>query len=115
MTPQEIIEGDKILAVFMEGYYNEKHDCITWSTVEKSPNKYETWISVENLKYHSSWDWLMPVVKKCRFKTSFSKANVDKFSELDKAITSCLCNCEISNLFEAVIDFVKWYNQNNEL
>jgi len=61
MTPQEIIEGDKILAVFMEGYYNEKHDCITWGTVEKSPNKYETWISVENLKYHSSWDWLMPV------------------------------------------------------
>src|SRR6185295_2555804 len=32
-----------------------------------SPKQYENWydtIDVKSLKYHSSWDWLMPVVEK---------------------------------------------------
>ena len=47
---QEVIEGNKLIAEF-HGKYNTK-----WHTIGAFPEN--------QLKYHSSWDWLMPVVEK---------------------------------------------------
>ena len=49
MEQKQIIEGNKIIAEFMG-----------------KTRRYETTIEIfyDNLKYHSSWDWLMPVVEK---------------------------------------------------
>ncbi len=62
MTEQEILEGNKLIAEFMGWKLSE----IRIQKKEhwyKNPNK-ETFIQAENFEYHSSWDWLMPSIKK---------------------------------------------------
>lgn len=69
-----------------------------------------------NLKYHTSWDWLIPVMKKI---DSIANEEMD-FSDYDdyrekyvfiRDIT--LCN-DILDAYNQVIEFIKWYNENKE-
>ena len=60
MSEKEIIEGNKLIAEFMgikiiQSRYGCNHPLVTCPYPDYS-----------NLKYHSSWDWLMPVVEKSR-------------------------------------------------
>ena len=58
---------------------------------------------VDELKYHSSWDWLMPVLSKC-FKTG------DDTQEWDN-IMDTLFTCDIDIVYAQIVEFIK--NQNN--
>lgn len=50
-----ILEGNKLIAAFMEHYHiNDGYYRVT-------PQKC---YHLEELQYHSSWDWLMPVIEK---------------------------------------------------
>lgn len=75
MTPEEIIEGNKLIAEFM-GY--EKHptieDCL------RDPQKSEhNFMHPSHLKYHSSWDWLMPVIEKISHSHIIDEENPEHF------------------------------------
>jgi len=67
----EIIEGNKLIAEFM-GWKNilskeecESNDFGFHVAQPLGPNMYGTWPVVqEDLKYHSSWDWLIPCIGK---------------------------------------------------
>ena len=88
-------------------------------------------LCVDELQFHKSWDWLMPVVEKIESieddslpYISFSKNNFsvtirnsscqiisgdygdtdwfDRFSEGSK----------IKSVYKAVVEFIKWYNKN---
>jgi hypothetical protein len=61
-----------------------------------------------NLRYHSSWDWLMPVLKKI----DESEVELNEDSNLIGDITHGLVSIDIQMTFEAVIEFIKWYNEN---
>lgn len=64
---------------------------------------------INELKFHSSWDWLMPVVMKISRK-------IDK--PLDEVV-SLLTEVGSDNIWgvkclhNAVVEFIKEYNQNN--
>ena len=62
----------------------------------------------DELKYHSSWDWLMPVVEKCRL-DSRCEHDEDIFWD---AIHWALEECSIENTYDAVVRFIKQYNKN---
>jgi len=64
--------------------------------------------SFEDLHYHSSWDWLMPVVEKCRL-DSRCEHDEDIFWD---AIHWALEECSIENTYDAVVRFIKQYNKN---
>lgn len=59
MTPKEIVEKNKIIAEFMGGILHTNGSSGEWF-------KFDGGIAhdTSDLKYHSSWDWLMPVVEK---------------------------------------------------
>ena len=60
-----------------------------------------------NLKYHSSWDWLMPVISKC-----YKEHNRDAyFIQYNKYLLESIKNCDIDKAHQIVVDFIK--NQNN--
>ena len=60
MSEQEIIEGNKLIAEFMGYKFIED-----WHQYWRLSDKH---LLLENeLKYHSSWDWLMPVVEKIEY------------------------------------------------
>ena len=54
--------------------------------------------------YHTSWDWLMPVVVECfnRFE------NTDTIGHM--RLNDALLTCNINELYEAVVDFIKQHN-----
>jgi hypothetical protein len=114
---KEIIEGNKLIDIFM----NPKHTIfdywINWNDGHGSLSH------VETLEYHTSWDWLMPVVEKInKTKIPDNKfpANViiyrttchindDNQILVETASRGSLIIC----VWEAVIQFITWYNQQN--
>ncbi len=105
-----IEEGNKLIAEFM-GYKQHNHG--SYKTFEiDGKHIYES-----VLQYHSSWDWLMPVVKMCMSKSfELSKGkrgyedNLNKYRRLN--IEEGLRTVDIEAVWLAVIQFIKWYNSN---
>ena len=59
-------------------------------------------VSDLNLQYHTSWDWLMPVVSKC-FKTG------DDTHQWDN-IMDTLFTCDKNIVYAQVVEFIKEFN-----
>lgn len=66
---------------------------------------YAHWITSDMMQYHTSWDWLMPVVIKC-FEV---EAVVEpKFIHV---LNDALVEVNITSLYEAVINLIKNYGE----
>ena len=81
---KEIIEGNKLIAEFMD----------------KPPH-----IMPELLKYHTSWDWLMPVVEKIG-SLSYNDSN----NKFQPSVERFLEN-DIESIWRQIVIFITWYNQ----
>ena len=57
--------------------------------------------------YHTSWDWLMPVVDKCLCQSD------DTMLEQWSAILHSLPSCNIDEVYDAVVEFIN-YNKYND-
>lgn len=79
------------------------------------------WVREDNLKFHTSWDWLMPVVKKV---SKFTDEQVIMNVDYKHNRSECLMyyggrfhphiSSEelIDNTYNAVVQFIEWYNEN---
>ena len=87
MKPQE---ANKLIAEFM-GVYSEE-------------NGYDyTEIGNRGVRYHTSWDWLMPVVQKIE---DYLSDNVGEVGYFDDGLISN----DIEVRYQAVVEFIKQYN-----
>lgn len=110
MNAKEIIEGNKLIAEFMGYIDNGDPDGFL---IDPNTN-YD--VNVDELKFHSSWDWLMPVVEKIQ-----SLRNDKDIDELDRIHITALevsfknlpknGYTKIEDMWQAVIEFIKWYNE----
>ena len=95
-------ENNKMIAEFME-YENigtDNNPMYTfYDNYFEDANR-----TLEELCYHISWDWLMPVVKKC-FQTG------DDTYEWDN-IMDTLFTCDINIVYAQVVEFINQYNKN---
>ena len=66
---------------------------------------YEAQSSNQWNQYHTSWDWLMPVAKKC----INPEDNTEGWDNLAVALTTC----NIDEVYQAVVEFIKTYNDGN--
>ena len=57
------------------------------------------------MKYDTSWDWVMPVVQKCRLDGQ-NLVGIDNWIE----IGSALDECNLDKTYQAVVEFIKTYN-----
>jgi len=91
-------KNNKLIAEFMgisiDGDFGYLED-------EGSP--LEEVIPIDSLQYDSSWDWLMPVIHKC-----FDVAKDGQMSD----IMHHLQVAEMGDTYDAVVEFIKDYNQN---
>lgn len=128
---KEITEGNKIIAKFMGATvtqsYSENKDYeqdgfLFYYPERSSPSIYRN-MSSNSIKYHSSWDWLMPVVEKihkvgfyykltdwqffiCRYNDYSGVIAYDSKTDIDEP--------EIYRVFKTVIQFITWYNNQNK-
>lgn len=82
------MKDNKLIAEFMNhGFHDGRHR------------------SFDELKYHESWDWLMPVHKKCMFTPNFSGDD-----QLRTLLIDAVIDADIDRLYDAVVEFIKEYN-----
>ena len=106
---QEEIEGNTMIAEFME--WRMANDGYN-DTMFNGTDKY---CMIDNLKYHSSWDWLMPVVEKIEKIKGvhiFIKGNRCEILNYGFEMDSPSSVYKIESVWLAVVEFIKWYNQN---
>ncbi len=58
-----------------------------------------------HLKYHTSWDWLVPVIHKI-----LHDNNDSSFFKFSMSVSNAIFNNNIDNAHNAVVEFIKIYN-----
>lgn len=130
------VEGNKLIAEFMgfkshkfetedgAGYdveligYPKKHSitmsCAYYGTLQFNIDMVLSWSS--RFFYHSSWDWLMPVVEKIVsmgfvIETRFTLAGNDvHIIKEEERLNVVAYSRVIDAVYNTVIQFVQWYN-----
>jgi hypothetical protein len=109
------IETNKLIAEFMGGTLSSVPNLINLPQTRGDANIHSVKGSgmlpngtysvhrLNELKYHSSWDWLMPVVEKCY-------DNGAEENEIGN-ITHALLDCNKDHLYISVVEFIKEYNK----
>ena len=110
MTDKQILENNKLIAEFMDVFISDY-------TSEE-----EEWIKTFNendLLYHNSWDWLMPVVVKINSTTSFTVViqsmdcyvyNADSGIKVTSEQMKWNPDELIKSVYDTVIQFIKYLN-----
>lgn len=120
MSEQEILEGNKLIAEFM-GIYNSQ---LLLNINENIGSQYIPYLGddyISNLKFHSSWDWLMPVVEKIEndLQDSFNVDIINKNQcEIVRNGNEFICgygfetinHSKIEAVYNSIVEFIKWYN-----
>jgi hypothetical protein len=87
------MENNKLIAEFM------RLDTEVFNTGLLNYNHNNVWYEEHELSYNVSWDWLMPVVEKCRVQSNAE----DSYWE---AIYYSLEGCDIDVTHHAVVEFI---------
>jgi len=101
------MNDNKLIAEFM-GLY-KKHDTTLYKykgVDEKGEFQFD--IKLQEMRYHTSWDWLMPVVIKCKESVDYcSDDNALKYHNIEDEMLSQL---SIEDTYNAVVEFIKEHN-----
>lgn len=66
-------------------------------------------IKIEYMRYHSSWDWLMPVIAKIWAMDSYRHFVDETSGQFENKIE---IDANINHTYPTVAEFIKWYNKN---
>ena len=104
MKQEEINKNNKLIAEFM-GFYPPK------GFIGKTLGYY---IHKDELRYHTSWDWLMSVVEKISKIVGFK--TIEECTNDEWFVTANLMQTTISTpihiVYANVVLFINWYNKN---
>lgn len=101
MTKEQILEGNKLIAYFLEWKNIGMKDLELWQ-------RFRTDIGVTNdeLRFHLEWNWLMPVIEKI-YDTGISGGLVAE-------LKGHLWAVNIEQVHKCTVEFIEWYNQNKK-
>jgi len=102
MKEQEIIEGNKLIAEFMEYKIPKQTHNLDWIDYGGM---------FQPMKFHSSWDWLVPVIQKI-FSLPFIEDSIMILKWAD--VNLAWSRKEIGEIWESCVRFIKWYNTQKE-
>tara|TARA_R110000803_G_scaffold19562_5_gene51109 strand:- start:301 stop:1173 length:873 start_codon:yes stop_codon:yes gene_type:complete len=64
------------------------------------------YFSPKEMKFHSSWDWLMPVIRKCKEEQIFGSQKLIDYIDFS------LLSTQEEHAFNSVVKFIQFYNEN---
>lgn len=108
-----IEEKNRIIAEFMGGKDQSKliggmNEILFESPSYGGSKPSRIYTPFANLKYHTSWDWLMPVVEAI-YNIGLDEQNTNEIGD----VTHSLLDVNIHALHNAVVKFIEMYNQQN--
>ena len=119
------IENNKIIAEFLSV---KIHPCETIENFKFLPIEerglYNGYF-IDELKYHEDWNWLMVVVEKIEslgYNIDTMKVDITKYQSSQfcgiyidgKRIYTNYCETKIEAVYNACVEFIKWYNTQNK-
>lgn len=114
----KIEEKNKLIAEFMGGYLN-------MDSVQSSNEWIFPDFHTNELLYHSSWDWLMPVIEKANKICNEKGQDLSNRSREQKHLSNQLDNplhwkswsyhyiglsTDINMVYKKTVDFIEWHN-----
>lgn len=118
-------ESNKLIAEFMGGFEANVHKGKVY--VFQSPpdqrmeklgpvvwDNNETIFHDDEFKYHSSWDWLMPVVEKIgkmKYSVEIVISNAPSCTIKRRGIHTSFGSDMLNNVWRAAVQFIEWYNK----
>ncbi len=101
------MKDNKLIAEFMGLSHCEEG----WITI---PNENRNGVSENeisnDLQYHTSWDWLMPVVEKIRVPYNNTEITGEKYEDIISVLAEGCVEANQLQVYEAVVEFIKTYN-----
>ena len=116
MTVQQIKDGNKMIAEFMGLSYKAKteHPLVFPDGLWMDK---KTKVGYNELFYHSSWDWLMPLVEKIERMGGHITIGTNKiecqFQDFRGSSKVGFGYTKIQCVWEVIVEFIKWYNTQN--
>lgn len=103
MTKKEIKDGNNLIAEFIgvDITYSETEYRDSKSVLR---DKIDHYPKSEELKFHSSWDWLMAAVEKI----------ITSYFDKRESIFSGLTEVNIEKTFVAVVKFIEFWNDDSQ-
>ena len=91
------MNNNKLIAEFMGWTPCDSND----NTMYATPQDHSAAWSTDEMRFHESWDWLMPVIE-----------SIDHLQyELVQGIEDALATRHIGDTYQAVVEFIKENNQ----
>ena len=97
-------EKNRMIAEFM-GMQKTELGWYDNDEVLKLPNTSDN--TFDDLLFHSSWDWLMPVIQEIKLSIEIS----DRFYEALDRLDNSLMDINIQQTYENVVDIIEFYNE----
>lgn len=91
------MKENQLIAEFMGMTYGDPNDNSVM--IQMTPQGNEV-VPIESMKYHTSWDWLMPVIDKCYQQ------------HMSKHIAEAVMTCNINEAYQVVVEFINEFNKN---
>lgn len=99
------MKENKLIADFMGVQYKSDEDYFKeLAEMREDGIFYEQGYMESQLNYHESWDWLMPVVSKCRVESNPQDSHWE-------GVYFTLEDCDIKETYKAVVEFIKQHNK----
>ena len=95
------MKDNKLIAEFMGMTYGDTNDDSVMIQMTSQGNEV---VPIESMKYHISWDWLMPVAEKCL--TTDEPTDGHHYF-----INDALLTCNIDVVYDRVVEFIKDINK----
>jgi len=115
MGNKDIIECNKLIAEFMGRDFNDPINSV-WYFDEDKNKHLERQETVDDLQYHNSWDWLMPVYKRCIDTigiwcvTHNDNNNARVWYQSGERIGRALSSVDIQKAHSEISNLIEWYN-----
>src|ERR1035437_3431604 len=100
----QILEGNKLISEFMGMIAVDEYKF-------RCGKEWHETIDRGRLVYHSSWDELMPVIKKCWNSPSPTSEGWRKVDRIEHCVNpNYIFADNITGVYQEVVKFIKWYN-----
>lgn len=106
-------ENNKLIAEFMGAVGSPMYNPIEWDIyitgfldVDANHENAQHFYKPNEMKYHSSWDWLMPVVERCY------QCDFEEGGDLHMMLNDAIMTINIKEVYKVVVEFINWYNEN---
>ena len=105
------MKENKLIAEFMGLEESPKYN---YDNIEKLKEYYireynsGEWYLPEEMQYHTSWDWLMPVVREV-----LTIVDINLVNYFVDELKFCVLDNDIDGAFEEVVEFINYLNKTN--